>query len=323
MTEKTPEQNIQTVDIRDFRDPAKKADFIKAVSKSFREIGFLIVEGHDLDADFQRNAYEKIDQFYKLPYETKMKYELPNSGGARGFTVFGKEHAKDAAVGDLKEFFHVGCEVPAGHPLEKEYPANIKVGDEVPGFDEALCSLYSRLLGLGQELLSAIAIDLGLSENFFTEYTEYGNSILRPINYPPLKGDEHPDAVRSAAHEDINLITLLIGANYPGLQVKKLDGTWLPVTSKNEQIVVNVGDMLQRLTNYRYISTTHRVANPPKELAGEESSRRYSTPFFLHPVSDMSLKALDSCVSEENPQKDPDTTAGEYLDERLREIGLK
>ncbi len=314
---------IKTHDIREFRNPATKQAFVEKVSKSFREIGFLIIKGHDITPELQKRAYDKIDAFYKLPYETKAKYEIPGTGGVRGFTVFGKEHAKNANVGDLKEFFHVGVEVPKGHPLEKEYPKNVSVNDAVPGFDETLRELYSGLSNLGLELLSAIAIDLGLSENFFREYCEYGNSILRPINYPPLKGDEHPDAVRSAAHEDINLITLLIGANYPGLQVKAADGSWLPVTSKNEEIVINVGDMLQRLTNYRFISTTHRVANPPKELAGKETSRRYSTPYFLHPISKMSLKALESCVSPENPARDPETTAGEYLDERLREIGLK
>ncbi len=314
---------IKTHDIREFRDPATKAAFVEKVSKSFREIGFLIIKGHDITPELQQRAYQKIDTFYKLPYETKAKYELPGTGGARGFTVFGKEHAKNAKLGDLKEFFHVGVEVPKGHPLEKEYPKNVSVNDAVPEFDETLRELYEGLKGLGLELLSAIAIDLGLSENFFTEYCEYGNSILRPINYPPLKGDEHPDAVRSAAHEDINLITLLIGANYPGLQVKLADGTWLPATSKADEIVINVGDMLQRLTNHRFVSTTHRVANPPKELAGQESSRRYSTPFFLHPVSSMSLKALDSCVSAENPAKEPPITAGEYLDQRLKEIGLK
>ena len=314
---------IQTHDIREFRNSATKAEFVKKVSKSFRELGFLIIKGHDISADFQKKAYEKIDAFYQLPYETKSKYEIPGTGGVRGFTVFGKEHAKGAEVGDLKEFFHVGVEPPKGHPLENAYPKNVSVNDAVPGFDETLRELYNGLRDLGLELLSSIAIDLGLNENFFTEYGEYGDSVLRPINYPPLKGDEHPDAVRSAAHEDINLITLLIGANYPGLQVKTAEGNWLPVTSKNEEIVINVGDMLQRLTNHRFISTTHRVANPAKELSGKEESRRYSTPFFFHPVADMSLKALESCVSKDNPQRDPDITAGEYLNERLRENGLK
>jgi isopenicillin N synthase-like dioxygenase len=313
------------LDINEFRskNPAEKKAFVEKVGKSFREIGFLVIKGHDVTAELQKRAYDKIDAFYKLPLAEKQKYEVPGIGGARGYTVFGKEHAKHTNVGDLKEFFHVGVDLPSDFPLKgtKDYPDNVSVS-AIPGFDETLRELYNRLRSLGLELLQAIALDLGLDEHYFTSQVYFGNSILRPIHYPPLKGDEHPDAVRSSAHEDINLITLLIGASYPGLQAKARTGEWIPITTENHQIVVNVGDMLQRLTNYRFVSTTHRVVNPPKDAMQGDASRRYSIPFFVHPVSPMSLKALDNCVSADNPAKDPPILAGEYLNQRLREIGL-
>jgi isopenicillin N synthase-like dioxygenase len=315
-------QTIKTLDIRQYRaGAADKAAFIKTLGECAHDIGFLVVKGHEVSSALQKQAYDCIDTFFKMPVEEKLKYELPNSGGARGYTVFGREHAKYTDIGDLKEFFHVGVEVPEGHCLKTIYPNNISV-PVIPRFDETMRELFSTLLGLATDLLRAFAVNLDQDENFFDDYVRYGNSILRPIHYPPLKGTEHPDAVRSAAHEDINLITLLIGASYPGLQVKGRDGSWIPITTEPSEIVVNVGDMLQRLSNYKYVSTTHRVANPPRDQAATDSSRRYSIPFFVHPVSDMSLKALKSCVGQDRPARDPETTAGEYLQQRLREIGL-
>jgi len=316
---------IQTLDMNEFRstNAADKMAFVEKLGRSFREIGFLVIKGHDVSPELQKRAYDKIDAFYKLPLAQKESFEVPGIGGARGYTVFGKEHAKHTNVGDLKEFFHVGVELPSDHPLArtKDYPPNVSV-PVVPGFDETLRELFNKLRSLGLELLQAIALDLSLNENYFTDQVYFGNSILRPIHYPPLKGNEHPDAVRSSAHEDINLITLLIGASYPGLQAKARSGEWIPITTENHQIVVNVGDMLQRLTNHRFVSTTHRVVNPPKDSMQNDGSRRYSIPFFVHPVSPMSLKALDNCVSPENPAKEPPILAGEYLNQRLREIGL-
>ncbi len=319
----TAKQSIKTLDIRQYRssNPADKSAFIKTVGECARDIGFLVVKGHEVLPELQKRAYDKIDAFFKMPVEEKLKYELPNSGGARGYTVFGREHAKHTQIGDLKEFFHVGVNVPETHPLYSVYPRNISV-PVIPGFDQTMRELFDTLLGLATDLLRAFAVNLDQEEKFFDEYVRYGNSILRPIHYPPLRGDEHPDAVRSAAHEDINLITLLIGASYPGLQVMGRDGNWIPITTEASEIVVNVGDMLQRLSNYKYVSTTHRVANPPKDLMMNDGSRRYSIPFFVHPVSDMSLKALPSCVAADRPPRDPETTAGEYLAQRLREIGL-
>jgi isopenicillin N synthase-like dioxygenase len=315
---------IQTLDIRDYRsnDPAKKAAFVENLGRAFREIGFLVIKGHDVNETLQKRAYEKIDTFFKLPVEEKRKYEVPGIGGARGYTVFGKEKAKTANVSDLKEFFHVGVKLPEGHPLSatKDYPANVEV-PAVDGFDSTLRELFDTLLATAQDLLEAIAINLGQEKSYFHEKVQFGNSILRPIHYPPLTGKEPPGALRSSAHEDINLITLLIGASYPGLQVVAKSGNWLPITTQPTEIVINVGDMLQRLSNYKFVSTTHRVVNPPSSATGD-GSRRYSIPFFVHPVSDMSLQALPTCVSPTNPPRDPSTTAGEYLQERLREIGL-
>ncbi len=316
-------QSVKTLDIRQFRsgNPADKKAFIKSLGESAQDIGFLVIKGHEVSADLQKDAYDKIDAFYKLPVEEKIKYEIKDSFGVRGYTGYGKEHAKNTTIGDLKEFFHLGVDVPAGHPLEKVYTKNVTV-PVVPGFDPTLRKLFNTLLGLATDLLRGFAVNLEQNENFFDEYVRYGDSILRPIHYPPLTGKEHPDALRSSAHEDINLITLLIGASYPGLQVMGRDGNWIPITTNADEIVVNVGDMLQRLSNYKYVSTTHRVANPPKELVAQASSRRYSIPFFVHPIPTMSLKALASCVGPGRPAKDPEILAGAFLIQRLKEIGL-
>ncbi len=313
---------VPTLDIRDFTHAAsaeKKLEFVKNLGAAYEGIGFVVIRGHKMNGDIQANVYQKIKSFFDLPVSEKVKHEVKGIGGARGYTTFGKEHAKDTKVGDLKEFFHVGMEVPKGHPLEKEYPANVLV-PQVEGFDKTLRAIYNDLLELGTEVLRAIALHLKLPENYFDEKVKYGNSILRPIHYPPLTGKEEPGAVRSSAHEDINLITLLIGASSPGLEVKTVDGKWHAITTAPNEIVVNIGDMMQRLTNHKLKSTTHRVVNPPQ--VGGESPTRFSVPFFLHPVSDMQLAALPSCVSANNPAKDPPITAGEYLTQRLREIGL-
>jgi isopenicillin N synthase-like dioxygenase len=311
---------IRTLDIRNFTngDQVSRNQFVNELSESFQEIGFAIIKGHPISREKQDRVYQAIDRFFKLPVEKKSKYHIPGIGGARGYTGFGVEHAKDSTKGDLKEFFHVGMEIPDNHPLAKTYPANVLV-EEIPEFNLELRELYNQLLDLGSTLLKAIAIGLGLEENYFENKIKYGNSILRPIHYPPLRGTEEEGSIRSAAHEDINLITLLIGASSPGLQAKNKRGDWVPITTGPGEIAINVGDMLQRLTNYKLLSTTHRVVNPPKELS---ATTRFSIPFFLHPEPQVSLSALSSCVSTARPAQDPDTTAGEYLNERLREIGL-
>ncbi|NCN28087.1 isopenicillin N synthase family oxygenase [bacterium] len=313
---------IQTLSVEDLRsnDPQKRKAFIDGLKTAYQDIGFVILKDHGITKELQDKAYQVIQDFFNLPVEEKMKYHIPGTGGIRGYTPFGTEHAKDNPVSDLKEFFHVGVEVPPEESISKSYPKNVSV-EAVADFDSTLRNLYDSLLTLGMDVLKAISIILEIDEEFFTEKVRYGNSILRPIHYPPLKGDEKPAAYRASAHEDINLITLLIGASEKGLEVLTRQGEWLSVQSEPEEIVVNVGDMLQRLTNYKFISTTHRVVNPVKD-AEKMKKPRFSTPFFLHPVSEMSLDALKTCVSESNPRKDPPTTAGEYLQERLREIGL-
>jgi isopenicillin N synthase-like dioxygenase len=316
-----PKQSIQTLDVSGWTGPdtIEQKAFIQDLKKSFTDLGFVIIKGHDVNAELQQRAYKNVDRFFKLPVDVKKAYHRNGTGGERGYTAFGTEHSKDNPVGDLKEFFQYGPTVPNDHPMKSVYCENVSV-PEIAGFDETQGELFRKLNALGMDLLRAIAVILEQDENYFTEKVRYGNSKLRAIHYPPLRGDEKPGAVRSAEHEDINLITLLIGASSPGLQVKTRTGEWLPIQTKENEIVVNVGDMLQRLTNYKLKSTTHRVVNPPAELA---TTNRYSMPFFLHPVSDMSLAALPSCVSPDNPPRDPATTAGEYLNERLRQIGLK
>ena len=313
---------IQTLSYLDFTssDPVRRSGFIESLDRAFREIGFVVIRDHVVSHDLQKLAYEKVAAFFNLPLETKSTFRVPGIGGARGYTPFGTEHAKNSQVGDLKEFFHVGMQLPPGHPLETHYPPNVTV-NSVPGFDVTLRALYDGLLGLGRDLLKSLAVSLRLRDDYFEEKVRYGNSILRPIHYPALKGGEEPKAIRSAAHEDINLITLLIGASSPGLEVHSRLGEWIPIQTQPDEIVVNVGDMLQRLTNRYYISTTHRVVNPPAN-PGKPTTTRYSIPFFLHPISEMSLEALPSCVRDGESPAEPGITAGAYLQERLREIGL-
>uniref|UniRef100_UPI003592FAD4 isopenicillin N synthase family dioxygenase n=1 Tax=Aquiflexum sp. TaxID=1872584 RepID=UPI003592FAD4 len=265
-----------------------------------------------------------IKKFFSLPDEIKSKYEKPEIGYQRGYTGKGKEHAKGRNTGDLKEFYHVGQDlssIPDNDPIKSEYPENIWP-TELPEFEDIALKTYRTLEQAGKNMLKAIALYLGLEEDYFEDKVAHGNSILRQIHYFPIQNpDEVPaDAVRAAEHGDINLITLLMGASADGLQVLRKDGKWIPITALPDQLVVNVGDMLERLTNKKLKSTIHRVVNPPKEMM---HTSRYSIPFFMHPRSDMDLTCLESCVDEQHPKQFEDATAGEFLDERLRELGLK
>lgn len=313
-------KGIPSVDLADFlsdnTDSQKK--FIKELGNAYESIGFVAVKNHGISDTLIDSLYAKIKGFFALPEEVKLKYNIEGIGGQRGYTPFGKEHAKGQSAGDLKEFWHFGQFVEDGDPIKNEYPDNVDV-KEVEDFLTTGRKAYETFENTGRHLLRAIAIHLGLEENYFNPHIHNGNSILRPIHYPPILGDIEPGAVRAGAHEDINLITLLVGASADGLEVLNRNNEWVAVTEIQDHIVVNVGDMLQRLTNNRLKSTTHRVVNPPKELLG---TSRYSVPFFLHPRSDMPLNCLPSCISEENPKAYDDITAGEYLNERLREIGL-
>jgi len=311
---------IPSLDLQDFTsgDLNKKMKFVNALGQAYENIGFVAIKNHGLSDELTKSLYESVKTFFSLDDETKKHYERPDLFGQRGYISKGKEKAKDRNTGDLKEFYHVGQ--PTENKLP-EYPENIWP-TEVPAFREHTLEAFQILQRSGMEMLRAIALFLELEENFFDDKVKQGNSILRQIHYFPIENaDDIPaDAVRAAEHGDINLITLLMGASADGLQVLRRDGQWIPITALPDQIVVNVGDMLSRLTNNKLKSTIHRVINPPKELM---KTSRFSIPFFMHPISEMDLTCLENCVDEKNPKQYSDITAGEFLNLRLREIGLK
>ena len=310
---------IPSVDLAEFLsgDPVRKAAFVQELGKAYEEVGFVAVKNHGVPDALIGDLYKYVQEFFSLPSEQKRKYEIPELAGQRGYTSFGKEHAKGSDAPDLKEFFQYG-QVPRDNFNEEEYPPNVSV-NQIAAFNPTFENAYRAFEKSGTALLQAIALYLGLDEHYFDDYVRNGNSILRSIHYPPITS-EPKSAIRAEQHEDINLITLLVGASADGLQILTKQDEWVGVTSLPEQIVVNVGDMLQRLTNNKLRSTTHRVVNPPRELW---HTSRFSIPFFLHPKSSMSLRCLDSCIDASHPKAYPDASAGEYLDERLREIGLK
>jgi len=314
------ERTIPVVDLDQFIHglPDVRADFVKQLGAAFHNIGFVGVKNHGVSEQLVDDFYAAAKRFFGLPVEIKEKYEVKGLAGQRGYTSFGKEHAKQSKVADLKEFFQIGQTVTADDPLKAEYPDNVKVEEEAE-FYRLGNELYRAFEKSGGALLEAIAIYLDLGEDYFSDKIEKGNSILRAIHYPPIR-EEPKSAIRAEQHEDINLITLLVGASAGGLQLQNMEGEWLPIMPEEGEIVVNVGDMLQRLTNDYLKSTTHRVVNPPKELW---HMPRLSIPFFLHPKGNMDLTCLDKCVTDESPLNYQPITAGEYLDERLREIGLK
>lgn len=314
---------IPSLDLQSYYggDKRRKEQFVADLGAAFRNIGFVAIRNHFLSPALQDELYAAIRKFFALPEEVKARYERADLAGQRGYIGKGKEHAKGRNTGDLKEFFHIGQELPVFELTAEGYPANIWP-DEVPELKIAGVKVYQALEKTGTYLLRAIACYLGLSEDYFDSKIRNGNSILRPIHYYPIDRPEivPPDAVRAAEHGDINLITLLMGASAEGLQVLRRDGKWIPITALPEQLVVNVGDMLERLTNGTLKSTIHRVVNPPPHRM---NTPRYSIPFFMHPRSEMCLAPLAGCVSFENPPKWETITAGEFLDQRLAEIGLK
>jgi len=313
---------VPSLDLADFLsgDPEKKQKFVQDLGDAYNNIGFVAIKNHGLSEELTQKLYSTIEKFFALPDEVKQKYEAPEIQFQRGYTGKGKEHAKGRSTGDLKEFYHVGQEVDPNDPVLKEYPANIWP-EELPEFKEITTEAYQILEKAGLNMLRAIALYLGLEENYFDDKASKGNSILRQIHYFPIENPDEipPDAVRAAEHGDINLITLLMGASADGLQVLRRDGKWIPITALPDQVVVNVGDMLDRLTNHKLKSTIHRVVNPPRELM---HTSRYSIPFFMHPRSEMDLTCLESCIDAENPKRYDDITAGEFLAQRLAEIGL-
>jgi isopenicillin N synthase-like dioxygenase len=314
------EAGIPSIDLNDFisGDLKLKEKFVQELGYAYEEIGFVAVKGHLLSVETSENLYQQVEAFFNLPLAKKASFENPEIAGQRGYIGFGKEHAKGRSVGDLKEFWHFGQEVEDNDPIKSEYPENIFV-PEMPHFNQYGIKAYKELEATGKYMLRAIALYLGLDEFYFDDKIKNGNSILRPIHYPPITS-EPESAVRAAEHEDINLITLLMGASAEGLEVLNKQGEWIGITALPEQLVVNVGDMLQRLTNNKLKSTTHRVVNPPMEKWG---SSRFSIPFFLHPRSEMRLDCLESCVTSSYQLHYEPISAGEYLNERLLEIGLK
>ena len=312
-------QNIPSVDLSDFlsNDPIRKQKFVNEIGKAYEDIGFVALKGHFLSDDLVDNLYKEIKNFFNLPIETKRSYEIEGIGGQRGYVSFGKESAKGKKEGDLKEFWHFGQYVENDAKLKAEYPDNVTV-KELSEFNAVGKETYKMLEKTGVYVLRALALFLDLDEFYFDEFAKNGNSILRPIHYPPITS-EPKNAVRAAAHGDINLITLLMGAQGKGLQVKNHKGEWLDAIAEPDELVINVGDMLSRHSTNRLKSTIHRVVNPPREKWG---TSRYSIPFFMHPISEMPLNCLENCIDDQHPKLYDDITAGDFLNERLVELGL-
>jgi len=290
--------------------------FIDQLFHGMKDYGFIILKDHDVSASALTEAYQILEKFYRLPEKTKLQYVSELGGGQRGYTPFGQEHAKGAEVKDLKEFWHVGREVPSGHPFEKYYPKNIWPDDVVPEFKPLFQKLYFQLEQAGIQMMEALTYPLLLEKDFFKKMVIEGNSILRLLHYPPIPEGVDPRCVRAAAHEDINFITILPAATTSGLQLKDRDGAWLDIESDYGTLIVDAGDMLSRITNDVIPSTTHRVINPQD---GKNTSR-YSMPFFMHPHPESLLSCLPSCRGQK--AKYADITAHEFLMQRLREIGL-
>lgn len=293
----------------------ERSEFIEQLFIGLKEYGFIILKDHNVKAEDLHKAYDILKKFYALPTDIKKTYISPKAGFQRGYTPFGQEHAKDSPVMDLKEFWHVGRVLPAGHELSTVYPENVWP-QEVPEFQPHFTKLYAALEEAGSIMLEALTGPLQVEKDFFAKMTKDGNSILRLLHYPPIPEGVDPRCVRAAAHEDINFITILPAATASGLQLKDRDGTWLDIESEADTLIVDVGDMLARLTNDVLPSTTHRVINPQD---GKNQSR-YSMPFFMHPHPEAMLSCLPSCKGA--GAKYADITGQEFLMQRLKEIGL-
>lgn len=313
---------IPSLDLYSFTkgSPLDKMEFVKQLGEAYHNIGFVAIKNHGLNDDLTEELYKSIQAFFALPDDVKAKYEHPELHGQRGYVSKGKERAKGRSIGDLKEFYHIGQIKDSEEAIIKTYPDNVWP-DEVPDFEKHCTTTFKALEKTGLTLLRAIALYLGLEETYFEDKASRGNSILRAIHYFPIEDENmlKAGAVRAAEHGDINLITLLMGASAAGLEVLRRDGEWIPITALPDQIIVNVGDMLARLTNDKLKSTIHRVVNPPNEKLG---TSRFSIPFFMHPRVDMDLTCLPNCIDKENPKKYEDISAGDFLYQRLVEIGL-
>jgi isopenicillin N synthase-like dioxygenase len=295
--------------------PKQRGQFVKDLYSAFLEYGFVVLKNHSVDEALLNKAYSLSKTFFESPVSEKKKYHIPGGGGQRGYTPFGQEHAKGVSVKDLKEFWHVGRELPKGHKYTNVYPANVWP-EMIPEFKDVYLKIYEELDQAGAAILAALAEALKLPKGFFDNMMQDGNSILRLLHYPPIPEGVDPRCIRAAAHEDINLITILVSATAAGLELKDKNGEWLAIESDPNNLIVNIGDMLSRITNNVLPSTTHRVVNPNN---GKNESR-YSAPYFIHPKSEIVLSCLDSCKGD--GAKYPDITAGEFLNQRLKEIGL-
>lgn len=298
--------------------PAQRERFVRQFGDGLKEFGFISLRDHGVDDGLIRRTYADAEAFFKLPVETKQKYHVPGGGGQRGYTGLLQEHAKNRTVGDLKEFFHVGRDLTAGHPRAATYGANQWPG-EVHTFRRNSLDLYAALDGCAAHLLHSLAEYFGAPREVFADMARDGNSILRIIHYPPLKDLFVPGGVRAAEHEDINLITLLCEGTSSGLEILTRTGEWISVDTLKGQIVVDSGDMLSRVCNEVIPSTTHRVVNPK---SADDDTVRYSMPFFVHPWPECVLSCLPQCETKDNPRKFPDITADQFLRQRLKEIGL-
>lgn len=311
-------QTIPVANLHDFdAGGERRARFVKTVGDALVDTGFFSLEGHGVDQKLINDAYKIAETLFELPEAQKRRYENPEEGGQRGYTSFGREHAKDSQAPDLKEFWHVGQDLEPQHPLYSSYPRNVWP-TEIKGFKDTFWGLFSQLERCSLKLLEACALYIDEPQDRFAGVARDGNTILRVIHYPPIPDDAHPASIRAAAHEDINLITLLCEATAGGLELLERNGTWRPIHALKGQIVVDAGDMLQNITNGFYKSTTHRVVNPDNSR-----ERRFSMPLFVHPRSDTDLKPLPSCVARTGGKiAYPPITAGAYLAQRLAEIGL-
>ena len=310
-------KTIPSLDLIDFTKKDKKSNFIKEIGKAYENIGFVSIKNYGLTAEEEEDLYKKTKLFFDLPLDKKIKYEKKELNGQRGYVSFGRETAKGFKYHDLKEFWHFGQTLDKNDPLNNEYEPNVYCED-IPEFNVIGRNVFETLEKAGNTILKAIALHLNLNEDYFEDKVYKGNSILRAIHYPPIKEDPG-SSVRAAEHGDINLITLLMGASASGLEVKDRSGEWISITAIPRHVVVNIGDMMSRLTNNVLHSSIHRVINPPKE---EWSKPRFSIPFFMHPRSEMSLNCLPSCISLNNPKKYDDITAGDFLKQRIKELRL-
>jgi isopenicillin N synthase-like dioxygenase len=310
-------RKVPALSLRNFSDgtAAERQDFVSDLYSAFKEYGFVILENHCVDEDLLNKAYSLSKQLFSLPLDTKKQYYVPGGGGQRGYTPFGLEQAKDAKVSDLKEFWHIAREFESNSELLQKYPQNVWV-KELAEFKEVFSKIYQELDKAGALILSALEQPLNVPSGYFADMIQDGNSILRLLHYPPIPAGTDPRCIRAAAHGDINLITLLVSATSAGLELLDKDGSWMPVQSNPNNIVVNIGDMLARITNDILPSTIHRVVNP-----ADKNESRYSMPFFIHPKSEAVLSCLKSCRGD--GPKYPDITADDFLQQRLRELKLK